>query len=228
MRVLFLFLFIINILLGVWFYVQPSKIDSSENARSSGLKPLILLSEKEFNGPEENSIVEPATVKLSQTSEASPKMEHMCYTLGPFKEELLLEQARNQLPIEAFDLHVRKRQESQHHRYWVYLSAFSSRAKALQKSKVLVKAGINDYYILHNGKNKNTISLGHFKEKKHASARVKKVRNRGFDAKLDAIFRQVNVYWLDYSTKEADDLSEGSIKDYLIDGVTRINRDCDI
>ena len=223
MRVFVIFLLIINILIGAWFYMQPVKDNLPSRSMPERLKSLTLLSEVSVQYEAGQSIV--ASGRVAEEEKSVDKLDEpimRCFTLGPFKDEMALKQASEQLAEWALDMNVRKREESERHRYWVYLPAMSSRAKAINKSKRLGKAKIKDYYIVHSGDKKNAISLGHFKEKKHADHRVSRLKRHGFDTKMEVIFRKFDVFWLDYGIEGGGKLSA----EYLIDGVTRLDRSC--
>jgi len=227
MRVFVLFLFIINLLIGAWIYMQPVKTNLPSMSMPGDLESLVLLSEANVQQEEDQSAVISEHVKTEENKDVAVKVVMMCFTLGPFKDEVLLMQARERLSEQAVNMNVRKREESERHRYWVYLPAMSSRARAREKSKRLAQAKIKDYYIVHSGDKKNAISLGHFKEKKHADHRISRLKRHGFDTKMEVIFRQLDVFWLDYGLEESMEEADELIAEYLVDGVTRLDRSCD-
>jgi len=226
MRVLFLFLLIVNGLMGGWFYLQPVKNDLAIKPVAENINSLVLLNEVGAQKESDKSTETAAPAKVKAGLSEKKESAGLCFTLGPFKDEIILKQARKQLAEQVQNINVRKREESQRHRYWVYLPALSSRGRAIEQSKQLAQIKINDYYIVHNGEKKNAISLGHFREKKHADHRIKQLKKQGFDAEMEVIFRRIDVFWLDYSVKENNALNDGLISNYLIDGVTRLDRSC--
>jgi hypothetical protein len=224
MRVFFLFLFIINLLIAFWFYSQPAINNSPPRPMPDDLDRLILLGEG-------NTRHVAAAAPLTAAKEKPVKVREVnaptvqCYTLGPFKDEIKLQQASAQLAGQVLNINVRKREESQRHRYWVYLPVMPSRASAIDKSKKLAQARISDYYIVRSGAKKNAISMGHYKEKQHADRRVSRLKKQGFAIEMEVIFRQINIFWLDYSIDGSKRLSGGG-GEYLPDGVTRLYRSC--
>jgi len=223
MKVFFLFLFIINILIALWFYSQPVKNNTLARPLPDNLDSLILLSEENAQHEAAKPI---AAVDVGVKTMSTDKADIQCYTLGPFKDEIRLKQASKHLAEQVLSIDVRKREESQRHRYWVYLPVMPSRVSAIEKSKQLAQAKISDYYIVRSGDKKNAISLGHYKEKQHADRRVSRLKKQGFGTEMEVIFRQINIFWIDYSIDDSKALSREVISEYLVDGVTRLHRNC--
>ena len=227
MRVFFLFLLIINALIGAWIYLQPVKNHSTVKSMSSKINLLVLLSEAGVPKKTQELIATADPVKSVEKLNIDNKHSSMCYTLGPFKDESMLKQARKLLAEQVQNINVRKREESQQHRYWVYLPVMPSRTQAIKQSMLLAQNEISDYYIVGGGKKKNAISLGHFKEKKHADHRIIQLKKKGFDTEMEVIFRRFDVFWLDFSVKPNNTLSDDVISGYQADRVTLLDRSCD-
>jgi hypothetical protein len=198
-----------------------------ESVLPEGLERLVLLSERQDVAVEEEREVG----KSSDTTPAVAVLEDkkpvmLCYTLGPFRDEEKVEQTKSAIAEHVDDLTIRKREQSEQHRFWVYVAPQKNREMAVNLSKQLAKKKIKDYYIIRSGEKNNGISLGHFKEKKHADRRVKKLSKLGFDVRMEVIYQNFLVYWLDYSahaeSREGDDVLHGLVEE----GVARIDRDC--
>ena len=225
MRMLFVGLLIVNAMIASWFYFQDKNNDQMILPMAEDLEQLVLLTEiKQKHAVTQGAVVDTssADVEVSEASNAA-----VCYTMGPFKDEITLEQARTQLQEHGLNVDVRKREESQSHRYWVYLPVMSSRARATEVSRQLARAKVSDYFIVNSGEKKNAISLGYFKEKPRAENRLSWLNKRKFKAKMEVIFRLINVYWLDYSFVESSEINDELAQKYLVDGITRLDRSCD-
>ena len=162
-------------------------------------------------------------------SEVPPEKEKTlrCYTLGPFSEEAALQDLKKHLSEQVDDLKVRRREEREAHRYWVYLPPLQNRQQAIATSKALARQKVKDYYIVRSGENNNAISLGHFREKVHADRRLKKLGKLGFDVDMKVIYRQYSLFWLDYSVASAEYAPDALIEPYLVNGAARLDRECE-
>ena len=226
MRIFFVFLLLLNVLYAAWNFLYPVKIATQVKPLPEDLKTLQLLSEIDKPAPDEFPVSEPESVKIDSEPESKPVLPPSCYTLGPFKDENIMQQVKGALAETTLELSMRKREESERHRYWVHIPSLGSRADARAMSKRLGKEKIKDFYIVRSGDNKNSISLGHFREKKHAERRLSNLKKRGFEANLEVIYRQYNLYWLDYSIGPEQAENDDFIEKFLIDGVSRLDRDC--
>ena len=222
MRIFFLFLLMLNILFAAWQYYSPKKIVSEIAPLSDRLDRLVLLKEADPVVKESPEVIEAVNEDVVEQSVKSK----ICYTLGPYIDKDVVTQIESQLAGNVIDFVVREREEQELHRYWIYLPGDNNRQSARGVSKSLAKKNIKDYYIIQKGEKMNSISLGHFKEKANADARVSKVRKLGFKPEIEAIYRDYKLYWLDYSI-EADNAEIGvKMQEYLIDGVTLLDRKC--
>ena len=240
MRILLIFIIILNLLYAGWQYLSPTGIAGVVAPMPEGLKTLELLRENKANEIVSNetalqrvlsrkaekkdvSVSLPAGKKLG--SDKSKLVS--CYTLGPFKDENIMQQLRESIAEYVTDLSVRKRQESEKHRYWVYMPALSSRKQAKLMAKKLREEQLNDFYIVLSGNAKNSISLGHFRDPKHANRRMKQLVDLGFKAEINVIYREYDIYWLDYQVIMLEGELGFSVDEYISDGVSQLVRECD-
>lgn len=233
MRLFLVFLLILNVLYAAWNYFQPVQTVSDVRPLPTELRSLRLLSENISNdndSPGESVSVENAkadvSIKIETEQSSTPVDLKKCFTLGPFKDESIMQQVKGALAENVDNLVVRKREESERHRYWVRIPSLGGRAQARLMSKALADKKIKDFYIVRSGSNKNSISLGHFREKKHADRRVKNLKKHDIDAEIEVIYRNYNLYWLDYSVEDQRPENDEFIQKFIIDGVARLNRDC--
>jgi len=236
MRVLLIFIIILNLLYAGWEYLNPADSRNAVVPMPDNLKTLELLNEpglivdSQQEGIVESVISEAEeveeTVNDSVEMTSSVTGQAACYTLGPFKDKNIMQQLRETIAEYVTDLSVRKRQESEKHRYWVYVPALPDRKQAKLVAKQLRQKGLNDFYIVLSGKVKNSISLGHFREPKHANLRVKRVIDLGFKAEIDVIYRDYDIYWLDYKVDEVSGDPGFTVEEYISEGVSQLVRDC--
>ncbi len=234
MRILLVFIVILNLLYAGWAYLAPVVVDHAMPPIGGDLKMLELLNEtnsfkkavakEALESGVENSLGAPdASIADNRLDKAESVF---CYTLGPFKDVSIMQQLRESIAEYVVEVSVRKRQESEKHRYWVYMPALPNRQEAKLMAKALRKKKIDDFYIVLNGNAKNSISLGHFREPKHANRRMKRVIGLGFKAEINVIYRNYDIYWLDYQVDMVNGASGFSVDEYISDGVSQLARSC--
>lgn len=229
MRVLFYYLLVLNLLYAGWEFTRPSNQSVEAVALAGDLKTLELLNE------ENDEVV----LNVSAADEAPEEPEDdididvveplvlSCFTLGPFKDEEIVQQVRESMAEDIKDIKVRTLEETELHRYWVYVPSLSSRKLAKEMARKLKGAKLKDFYVVLSGKIKNSISLGHFRELEYANRRAKKVRELGFPASVEALYKKYNVHWIDYRASKGDLEIESLINSHLSEGVSRLNRNCE-
>jgi len=228
MRVLFYYLLVLNLLYAGWEFMQPAHQGVVVEVLPEGLKTLELL-----DAVVEKSVDEDLSDREILSSDINGVMEKQkvvllsCFTLGPFKNELIVQQIRESMAEDIKDIKVRVLEESEKHRYWVYIPPLSNRKEAKAVARKLKQAKLQDYYVVLSGKTKNSISLGHFKEPEYANRRAKKVRRLGFDASVEVIYKKYNIHWIDYRASKDDLELESKINNHLSEGVSRLDRSCE-
>jgi hypothetical protein len=120
----------------------------------------------------------------------------------------------------------RSHEEREQSMYWVYLPRQKSHEKARLLAARLKSKNIRDYYVVPKGDQANAISLGHFKEKKGALRRQKKVKAAGFSAQIDPVFKTYTIYWLDYRVKTDRTIPQTVLNLANMPGVSRLERSC--
>ncbi|HEY9200966.1 MAG TPA: SPOR domain-containing protein [Gammaproteobacteria bacterium] len=230
---LVLILVAINILYAGWEYLRPSDTGSQPPPMDSRLARLQLLHEREAGGGlraeagdtgGDLSMVAEQLASPTQPQTQSEQVKQMCYTLGPFKDRKIMQRVSESMAEQVDDISLRTLQQSEKHRYWVHIPAAENITAAKQLATQLRAKDFRDFYIVLRGDAKNSISLGHFKEPEHASRRLKKVADMGFKADMEIIYREYDVYWLDYRIAGDEDVAVAD--NYLAEGVSRITRPC--
>ncbi|HED33103.1 MAG TPA: hypothetical protein ENJ08_02645 [Gammaproteobacteria bacterium] len=242
MRLLFIVIIALNLLYASWEYLSPVHRERVRAPLPADLNGLVLLHELSTEDDE----VEAVETSLSESTEVERGDEiegagtevvagvsfeaessaTECFTLGPYKDRETMEQLKESLAERVIEVAVRKRQQLEKHRYWVFMPVLPDRKAAKAMAKKLRSKGIKDFYIVLSGKKKNSISLGHFREPDHANRRAKKVTGLGFDAEIDVIYREYDIYWLDYRIDKDISGDDFSIDEYITDGVTKLDRQC--
>lgn len=237
MRLFLVFIIILNLLYAGWEYLSPAVSNEEIAPLADNLQTLELLRETRQQqgvvldidiGPGVENSHDAETLELSTEVQELQEVESeaACYTLGPFKDKDIMQQLRISLAEHVDDLKVRKLQDSEKHRYWVYIPALKNRRQARKMVEKLRASQITDFYIILNGDARNGISLGHFKEQKHANRRLRQVTSLGYDAEINVIYREFDVYWLDYQNNVVKEDEGFSIDEYATEGVSQLEREC--
>jgi len=237
MRLFLAFVIILNLLYAGWEYVNPTKTREMIPPLADNLQSLELLREAEsiVEVPEHGAkpfgtlpidVGQPEQAAVEESGEPG-QVPIACYTLGPFKDSDLMKQVKASLTEYVDNLTVRTRQETERHRYWVYIPSLGSRRKAKSMVSKLRDSKVKDFYIILNGEQRNGVSLGHFKERRHASRRHKKITGLGFKADIEVIYKELDIHWLDYQSKSQQSDPAFDINEYAIEGVSQLVRDCE-
>lgn len=129
-----------------------------------------------------------------------------CQTLGPIMGVAQLRSLDGKLGELGLEPRRRTTGDQKAIGYWVYLPAME-RSQALEIKARLDKHKDKEYYI---GKD-NLISLGIFKVKSRADARLGQVRKLGLEAVLEARYRKDTVHWLDIDRQSGDAVDLGAV-----------------
>jgi hypothetical protein len=192
-RLLFILAVLSNI--GIYIYnrqhvVKPIKFTPFD----AGVQQLTLLSELD----DENTIWEESEDDkgIKQSDEI---FNQECYTVGVFNSKSEIRPILDILKEGVIKIRTRKVISSQEAGYWVFIPTKQSREEALNISRELTKFGIKDHYVVTGGENENTLSLGLYRDKQNADARLQEVLSRGFKAEKQVRIEQWPEFWLDYA-----------------------------
>ena len=226
MRNLFLVVLGINVFVFMFFYYSPNESSDVVAALPVGAPKLVLLSEvdKASLTPDKSELK--PVIEERQAAKLT-SLVNKCFTVGPFKEENKIAGFQKSIKNKVKKTGVRERVETLHWRYWVYLPAASSKSKAVDLASDLARKGLKDYYVIARGEFKNSISLGHFKEKEFAEHRLKTIKKMGYKPKMSPIEKEYTLYWLDYTAKNGSGFSKQSLDEFeLGESIRQFTREC--
>lgn len=229
MRNVFFVVLAANVFIFMFYYYLPDQQQAVKSSIPAGTKKLVLLSEVDKATLTKERVDEVASrqVEKSRAVPAVHKQLKKCFTIGPFREENHITAFRSQIGGKVSNTSVRERVEKQHWRYWVYLPAQSSRAKAVKLASELAKKGLKDYYVIARGEHLNSVSLGHFKDKLLAENRFNAIKKMGYKPKMTSIEKEYTLYWLDYVSKNSHGLSNTTLNSFeLEESIHQFNREC--
>lgn len=182
-------------------------------------------------------LVEPEVSAISNQSDdiggegvlpvlTQPVSGKLCYTLGPFKDNQLVQEVVSSFKQNKIKLTSRPSVEKEYMGMMVYIDGHDTRNDARSTAKSLAEKGIRDYMIVSEENKTNALSLGVFGLKKNADRRVEQISKLGYQVKSEARYRNRTIYWLDYSNKENEFLSDLIARLKSQQGVSRISRLC--
>jgi hypothetical protein len=218
MRMLFLLLLLLNLLFYGWQNWRPHQDIVVVNPLPETLNSIELMRER--MGEKANPSAE-----FENRNEATPDNKS-CHTIGPFEDNQMVEELKQELQQFTNHLTVRVMQESQLHRYWVYIKA-ANNEDAVATSKLLVLQNVSDYYVMSSG-NEKRVSLGHFKEKSYAERRAQQLKELGFAVETEVVYHYFKLYWLDYEllVSQKDGVKD-LIAPYLQNDISILSRECE-
>lgn len=189
-RAVFLLLLALNIAAALWLWLAPTSAASAPAPTDPGVAALILLGENlaKLDNDAAELAIAPEPI--------APPADAACIEIGPFQTQSDLRQAEESLAAIGRPLSTREAEERRFRGYWVYLSASTSRDRALVTARELAAAGVRDYYVVTAGDRENTISLGLFRDRDNAERRQSEMRARGYEADMNERVEEQRVYWL--------------------------------
>ncbi len=193
-RILFILALFANI--GVYIYMRQHtpQQQKSFQAVDSGVEKLVLLSELDID----NTIWEKQ--EAPENTDSEPEIFNQeCFSVGAFNAKSEVSPIIDAIKNDVIKLRTRKIISTQEAGYWVYIPAKNSREEALKLGRQLSEYDIKDYYVVTGGENENTLSLGLYRDRRNADARLQELLSKGFNAKKQVKVEQWPEFWLDYT-----------------------------
>ncbi len=244
MRLLFLFVLLVNVVFVSW-EISQSKDESAVPAVSTDIPTIELLSEigKATKNPTEvlakvetrptktAPVKKPADIRKSPPAKppvviAQPSSVDRCYTLGPFRKLGNLRVFTRAIKDYVIDASFRSREEQEQSLFWVFLEPEATLKKAKKLGNSLKNKKVKDYYVINSGPKEKGISLGHFKEKDRAYSHAASIKALGFKPVVEPVFRSYTLYWLDYHVPAGKVIPPKVFSKHLAQKINRLDRAC--
>lgn len=177
-RALIVLLLVLNLGVAAWWALRPAVPTPAVSEIDPAVARLQLVQESHAPLPRlvgtQPSPAMPATVATA------------CFEVGPFSDDAALAQARSTLKPQVARLSIRR--EPVRGRGWrVWLPPMADRASAEAMAARIVAAGFQDYYIVPDGDEANSIALGRYGNGEAAQRRQADLRAAGFPAQAEAL-----------------------------------------
>lgn len=137
-----------------------------------------------------------------------------CYFVGPFATSMGLMQFAERMKEGHFSIRVDARKAAARD-YWVYIPAFTNRAKAEERLQELRSKGIESF-IVSDGRYVNAISLGHFSRKELAQSFRDKMAAAGLVVEHREVVEERESKWVFLSPARAKTSLRKAIDDELL------------
>lgn len=205
MRTVFFVVLAGNLLLAAWLVLDWPAPAAGPPPVPGNVAELKLLSERE------------GSPRMSSQEDEAPDngTPRACMSLGPFDTEADARAVAGRLGEGVLNREIRRGEAEAEIGFWVYLPAMPTRERALEVARELSEADLRDYYVVTDGDQENTISLGLYRERDNAEGRLASIRQMGFEAEMRPRTESVPRYWLDIAIPEDDERDWSSaLEDY--------------
>jgi len=132
-----------------------------------------------------------------------------CATLGPFHDELLAEQAEQQLVRSGLRPERRATSEDIHDGWWVYVANAGSAAQA-RTLDAIRRSGLRDAFAMTDDA-EFRVSVGLFSDEQRAEERARRIRNLKLDAVVKERRKEQPVIWFDLPGMAREALGDGRL-----------------
>ena len=225
MKAFFFLLLLTNLLFALFQWLVPFEQLLTAGASIPAAERLKLLNE-------DDSASQPQTSQLAAGDEAPAQPAQviadapLCYTLGPFKQQQMVQEAVSEFRQNGIDISSRSSVEKEYLGMMVYIGGHANRQQAVATSQALSDRGVRDFLIVNEPGKNNALSLGVFSLKKNADRRQQRISALGYKVLTEPRYRNRTIYWLDYAQSENQAL--GALVERLRQslGISRIARQC--
>lgn len=202
-RALIVLLLVLNLGVGAWWATRPPPPVAAVAPPPPGVARLQLLDE----APKGNAAPAAASPAASGPG-PKPAPPAECASFGPFATAAAADQAQQRL--RALGLQVTAREAfAEPARGWkVWLPPLASPPEAEAAAARVVAAGFQDYYIVHDGPEANSLALGRFTSETSARQHAAALVAAGFPARAEPIGTGPASHWLDVAAGEGFDAGQ--------------------
>ena len=186
------FLFIL-IFINLAFFAYHQFAGPQERISTPTLGPgeggITLLAELNKENVELVVVAKPSPDPVT-TTPVQTALKESCFEVEGFTTSEKAQAALGALINAGFTGHLASTEREELRGYWVMTDKFPTRKEALKVLREMHKLSI-DSFIVRSGKNKNAISVGLFKRKRHANTRMQGVIKQGFNVSLKENIRKI-------------------------------------
>lgn len=150
---------------------------------------------------------EAAQAKAEEAAKAQANTVGQCFRFGPYADAGALARARSQLQPFAQRV-VERQQQTPGGRGWrVFLRPAATLADAQANAQRVAAAGFSDYFVVREGADANSVSLGRYRSEDSARKRAAALNAVGFAAQAEPLGETTPTLWLEVAGKGGADAS---------------------
>lgn len=133
--------------------------------------------------------------QLPQMQIEQPPVVRVCRSWGPFTSEESLAQIRAKVALAADSVQVRQDEMTSAPDYLVYLDSDNNLDNARRLLKEMESQEL-DAYVIAGGEYVNSVSAGVFSNRSRADQQMRKLRDLGYEPRLESLERIQTVHYL--------------------------------
>jgi cell division protein FtsN len=193
-RALIVLLCVLNLGVAAWWITRPTPEPPLPPELPAGVARLQLVSE-----PQAQPRPAAATGKTPRPAAATaPAEPQACFSLGPFTDAAAANAVLDQLRPQILRSKLREVPGISASGYRIVLPPAATREEAQANAQRIGAAGFNDFLIINNGEEVNSIALGRYRSRESAERRLSALQAAGFPAQmLPAGRAPPSKWWLD-------------------------------
>ena len=142
----------------------------------------------------------PRLILADEAPSPVPRDNGRCFSIGPLNSLLAQQRAKDRLRADTIRIRGRQTLSQRDRGWWVYLPA-GSRSAALDLTRELAEAGLEDFFVVTRGDMENVVSVGLFENIDNARTRLGTVRAAGFNAQMGIRRESTPQFWVDYQAQ---------------------------
>jgi hypothetical protein len=192
LRLLVVLLLAMNVGVAFWWALRTPPPPARPALTQPGAPPLRLLAETEPMSTEAA-----AAEAVGPPQSDAERDARQCIEIGPFLTQVDLRRAMNALTPIVERIQFRETRALIRRGYRVFIAPSPSREAALATARQLAAAGLRDYFVVTNGADQNTVSLGLYRELANAERRRTEVAALGLDVSMEPRDDEIPQYWID-------------------------------
>jgi len=213
-RALVVLLLVLNLGVAAWWTLRAPPAAAPDFVPPAGVARLQLVNEARSAENVATPAPPPATsppapaaaptvaatsaVPSNGASPASATTSARCYSVGPFADSAAASNAREVLLAVATRVVPREQRTGGSARGWrVVLPPAASPEDAAATAQRIAAAGFNDYFIVRQGAEANSIALGRYRNEDGARRRAESLVAAGFPARAEPLGDARTSVWLD-------------------------------
>jgi hypothetical protein len=199
-RALIVLLFVLNLGVAAWWITRPAPQPPLPPELPAGVARLQLVEQPQAQAKAST----PSGTAPSAPAASAAAQPQACFSLGPFDTAALASAALEKLRPSILRGQLREVPGVSASGYRIVLPPAATREEAQANAQRIGAAGFNDFLIINNGDEVNSIALGRYRSRESAQRRLSALQAAGFPAQmLPAGRAPPSKWWLDVAANAA-------------------------